>query len=139
MDHDEVKMYLDARYVSAPEAIWRLFEYNMHHQSHTVIRLGVHLPNYQAVYFQAGEEELALENVVENDTHLTAWFKLNRENQHAQQFLYPEIPCHFVFDQKNKIWKIRQTKASDFFFAYYCCIHQGQHLLKICALSMVCY
>ena len=111
LDHDEVKTYLDARYVSAPEAIWRLFEYNMHHQSHTVIRLGLHLPNYQAVYFQAGEEELALENAVENDTHLTAWFKLNRENQHAQQFLYPEIPCHFVFDQKNKIWKTRQRGA----------------------------
>ena len=71
----------------------------------------MHLPNYQAVYFQAGEEELALENAVENDTHLTAWFKLNRENQHAQQFLYPEIPCHFVFDQKNKIWKTRQRGA----------------------------
>ena len=40
-----------------------------------------------------------------------AWFKLNRENQHTRQFLYQEIPCHFVFDPKKKIWKIRQRGA----------------------------
>ena len=75
------------------------------------MRLDIHLPNYQVVYFQPGQEELAVERELENDTHLTAWFKLNRENQHAKQFLYPEIPCHFVFNAKIKIWKIRQRGA----------------------------
>ena len=42
LDHDEVKTDLDTSNVT--EAIWRLFEYNMYHNSHTVIRLGVHLP-----------------------------------------------------------------------------------------------
>ena len=91
------------RYESAPEAIRRLFEYNMHHQSHTVVRLGIHLPNYQAVYFQPSQEELAVARALANDTHLTAWFKLNRENQDPQQLLYLEIPCLFVFNAKRKI------------------------------------
>ena len=43
-NHDEVKSYLDARCVSAPEAIWRLSEYELHGKSHSVIRLLVHLP-----------------------------------------------------------------------------------------------
>ena len=43
--HDEVTTFFDARYVSAPEAFWRLSEYEMHQQSHTIIRLPVHLPD----------------------------------------------------------------------------------------------
>ncbi|XP_073537804.1 uncharacterized protein [Phyllobates terribilis] len=40
---DEVKNYLETRYVSAPEACWRLREYKMHHQTDHVERLNVHL------------------------------------------------------------------------------------------------
>lgn len=36
LDHDEVTTFLDARYVSSPEACWRLFAYNLHDQSHFV-------------------------------------------------------------------------------------------------------
>ena len=51
LDHDEVRQYLDMRYVSAPEAFWRLSTFPMHFQSHTVIRLPVHLPNMQNAVF----------------------------------------------------------------------------------------
>ncbi|KFM66202.1 hypothetical protein X975_22709, partial [Stegodyphus mimosarum] len=40
---DEIKCFLNARYVSAPEAVWRLFEKRMHSKSHAIIRLPVHL------------------------------------------------------------------------------------------------
>uniref|UniRef100_UPI00358FB219 uncharacterized protein n=1 Tax=Myxine glutinosa TaxID=7769 RepID=UPI00358FB219 len=40
---DEIKTYLDCRYVSAPEAAWRLMEFEMHKQSHSITRLAVHL------------------------------------------------------------------------------------------------
>ena len=33
---DECSQFLDLRFVSAPEAIWRIFEFDMHQQSHTV-------------------------------------------------------------------------------------------------------
>ena len=33
---DEVKSYLDARCVTAPEAMWRLSEFEMHGKSHTL-------------------------------------------------------------------------------------------------------
>ena len=55
-DHDEISTFLDARYVSAPEAFWRLSEYRMHSQSHTVVRLPVHLPDQSPVYFHKGKE-----------------------------------------------------------------------------------
>ncbi|GBN33134.1 hypothetical protein AVEN_166455-1 [Araneus ventricosus] len=43
--HDEILSFLDGRYVSAPEAMWRLNEFNLSEKSHTVVRLSVHLPD----------------------------------------------------------------------------------------------
>ena len=39
---DEIKLYLNCRYVSAPEVMWRLSEYRMHEHSHTIYRLSIH-------------------------------------------------------------------------------------------------
>src|SRR5665811_743883 len=35
--HNEVTSHIDSRYVSAPEAVWRLFGFKMHDQSHTCL------------------------------------------------------------------------------------------------------
>ncbi|CAF4798859.1 unnamed protein product, partial [Rotaria sp. Silwood2] len=51
LEWDEIKAHLDARYVSAPEAAWRLFEFPLHDKSHAIIRLAVHLPSQEPVYF----------------------------------------------------------------------------------------
>ena len=58
--YNEVQNYIDARYVSAPEAMWRLLKNKMHNRSHTVIRLPVHLPGRQRIIFEEGNEEQAL-------------------------------------------------------------------------------
>ncbi|GBN66559.1 hypothetical protein AVEN_110234-1 [Araneus ventricosus] len=54
LDHDEILLFLDGRYVSAPEAMWRLNEFNLSEKSHTVVRLAVHLPDQQAIVYQDG-------------------------------------------------------------------------------------
>ena len=77
-------MYLDARYVSAPEAFWRLSEYEMHGKSHNIICLPVHLPDSQNVYFRLGMEEQALAR--STGTQLTAWFDLNKQDPSANQY-----------------------------------------------------
>ncbi|XP_024868730.1 uncharacterized protein LOC112452643 [Temnothorax curvispinosus] len=69
---DEVKSFVDARYVSTPEA--RLNGYEMFMKSHTVIRLAVHLPNRQMIYVKEGNEEQAAISAQRRDTTLTAWF-----------------------------------------------------------------
>ena len=105
--HDEIKMYLDARYVSAPEGFWRLSEYEMHGKSHTIYRLPVHLPDLHNVYFQSGGEEEALDR--STTTKLTAWFDLNKpDGAFSRQYLYTEIPCHYVFIAKEKKWVKRK-------------------------------
>jgi hypothetical protein len=42
---DEIKKYLDYRYVSALEAAWRIFKFDMHERFPTIERLQYHLPN----------------------------------------------------------------------------------------------
>ncbi|CAF3519708.1 unnamed protein product [Rotaria sp. Silwood1] len=37
LEWNEIKTHLDARYVSAPEAAWRLFEFPLHNKSHAII------------------------------------------------------------------------------------------------------
>ncbi|CAF2111767.1 unnamed protein product [Rotaria magnacalcarata] len=107
LEWDEIKAHLDARYVSAPEAVWRLFQFPLHDESHSIIRLAIRLPNMQSVYFAEGNKLEALYRTTEKDTTLIASFKLNRGNSHARIYLYHDISNHFVFDRENK-WKRRQ-------------------------------
>ena len=51
---DEIKKFIDSRYVSAIEATWRLLSFEMNERSHVVERLPVHLEGEKQVYFQAG-------------------------------------------------------------------------------------
>ncbi|GBN64593.1 hypothetical protein AVEN_156439-1 [Araneus ventricosus] len=45
VQYNEIENYIDARYVSAPEAMWRFLGSHMHDRSRAVMRLPVHLPN----------------------------------------------------------------------------------------------
>ncbi|KAG8173477.1 hypothetical protein JTE90_005080 [Oedothorax gibbosus] len=105
---DEITTYLDGRYVSAPEAIWRLSEFNMSYKSHTVIRLAVHLPHQKQVVFIGGQETEAAERAAAKYTTLTAWFQLNRDDSQAQIYTYSEIPNHYVYEKNTTKWKRRQ-------------------------------
>ncbi|XP_065658166.1 uncharacterized protein LOC136082673 [Hydra vulgaris] len=96
VNHNKVNTFLDYRYVSAPEALWRIFECPISLMSHDIIRLKVYLPENQIVYFRKVEEQVALDRAAHRDTHLTVWFKLNSENEGAHRYSYVDIPYHFV-------------------------------------------
>ncbi|XP_036146775.1 uncharacterized protein LOC118646933 [Monomorium pharaonis] len=108
---DEVNSYLNARYISTPEAMWRLNGYDLFMKSHTIIRLAVHLPNCQMVYFQEGKEEEAANREINRNTTLTAWFKLNQADENALQMRYTDIPYHYVYDKKETKWKQRVNRG----------------------------
>ncbi|XP_053164971.1 LOW QUALITY PROTEIN: uncharacterized protein LOC128350599 [Hemicordylus capensis] len=111
LNHDEIKTYMDSRYVSAPEAAWHLNGFEMYYQSHTVHRLAVHLPNEQAVIFNPENIGTATNRAASRETQLTAWFKLNQSNEKARNILYADIPLYYVFDTANSTWKLRQRGA----------------------------
>ncbi|CAG8720699.1 120_t:CDS:1, partial [Acaulospora morrowiae] len=91
----------------APEAFWRLSEYEMQEKSHTIIRLPVHLPNKQNIFFSVGNEAKALHVAQTQHTMLTAWFKLNENDINARTIIYHNIPLFYMFQKSTKIWKKR--------------------------------
>ena len=53
---DEIKQYLDSRYVSSCEAAWRLYFFEMHDHQPSVLRLAVHLPDQQSVVIDSDRD-----------------------------------------------------------------------------------
>ena len=137
-------LILTYRYVSAPEAFWRLSEYNMHEQSHTVIRLPVHLLDQQPVYFQEGYQQEALERSAHGDTQLTGWFRLNQEDENAHQYLHTEIPTYYLFNKTNKKWVQRKCNGDKIISRMYS-ISPKEHeatwlrILILCAYFIIIY
>ena len=108
---DEISNFEDTRYVSSPEAYWRISKNPLSYRSHPITRLAVHLPLDQPVFFQPGLEETALANVGPKDTTLTAWFKLCASDERACQYYYREIPQYYYFIKKNSRWTPRKKTA----------------------------
>ncbi|GBL99523.1 hypothetical protein AVEN_68800-1 [Araneus ventricosus] len=104
IQYNEIANYIDARYVSVPEAMWRLLGSHMHDRSHAVMRLPVHLPNQKRVTFKDGHEEVALTR--SRQTILESWFQLNQSDNEAQTLLNTDIPYNCVCDRNN--WKRRK-------------------------------
>eukprot|EP00794_Sanderia_malayensis_P000981 gene981-biopygen234 len=71
--HDEIRQYLNSRYVGPHQAMYKLMRYEMYDKSHTIVRLAIHLPDQQAVYF-TDPDQAAHRN---NDSMLMAYFTLN--------------------------------------------------------------
>ncbi|GBN25995.1 hypothetical protein AVEN_80056-1 [Araneus ventricosus] len=106
VQYNEIANYIDARYVSAPEAMWRLLGSHMHDRSHALMRLPVHLPNQKRVTFKDGHEEEALQDARSRQTMLESWFQLNQSDPDAQTLLNSDIPYNYVHYHNN--WKRRK-------------------------------
>ncbi|KMQ84790.1 hypothetical protein RF55_17116, partial [Lasius niger] len=52
IDHDEIRDYIEARYVGPVEASWRILDKKLQDKSHSIMRLPVHLPNEQNVIIE---------------------------------------------------------------------------------------
>lgn len=96
---NEVQTYLDCRYLTPQEAAWRLFKYEMQHQSHTVNRMEIHLPYEQRVYFKKGEEEVARDKKRPENSMLCQYFELNKKDNEARNLLYTEVGKHYIFSK----------------------------------------
>ncbi len=72
------------RYISCAEACWCIFMFSLHVESPSIVRLGVHLPTEQVVYYKEGER---IEEVLGwANTTLTEWFEMNQKIQEYVDF-----------------------------------------------------
>jgi hypothetical protein len=81
----------------------------LHYQSHAIVKLAIHLPNRQNVYFKACDNIKNILSKIENKkTTLTSWFDLNKIDKEASKFFYYEIPEHYTYCSKSHTWKKRK-------------------------------
>ena len=110
---DEIKTYLDCRYLLAYEAAWRLFAYGIHHREPAVQRLLVHLPNEQNVYFNDNEN---LSRVIQRPhiekTLFTQWLNANEMHEEARNLLYVDFPTKWIWNNRRQEWQMRQQGRS---------------------------
>ncbi|XP_055961830.1 uncharacterized protein LOC126681473 [Mercurialis annua] len=113
VEHDEIKSYIDCRYISPCEAAWTIFEFPIHHREPAVERLVVHLPNMNSVCFT---ENVNINQLYNNDnirkTMLTEWMKTNIAFEEARFLTYSEFPTQWTWDPQDKEWHKRKQGKS---------------------------
>ena len=86
---NEIRRFQDARYVSPPEAVWRIFSFSLSQMHPYVMALQLHLPNKQMVRFR---DDDIMTDIVDRErdkrTMLTAFFDRNKTDEGVRQYLY---------------------------------------------------
>ncbi|XP_021991783.1 uncharacterized protein LOC110888572 [Helianthus annuus] len=77
---DEIKEYYDCRYLSACEASWRIFAFDIHYCYPSVIRLPFHLPDKQNDVYGPDEElDSVLQKPSVSSTMFLGWMEKNEK------------------------------------------------------------
>ncbi|KAJ1686825.1 hypothetical protein LUZ63_010753 [Rhynchospora breviuscula] len=106
---DEVLNYLDCRYLTPHESVWRLFQYDIHYSHPTVERLPIHLPFQNNIVFRDSQSlQQVASNPANQQTKLTAWFQLNQNDPFARTLTYPEVTKYYTWHKDEKNWQYRQ-------------------------------
>ena len=122
---DEIKNYLDARFISAPEAFWKLAKFFMHGRAPAVQQLAVHCNIHNTVTYNPNSVESTKRSMKKQErTTLTAWFECNAQEMitpsidkktgnvalpRARDLLYHEFPRHYRWMNEGKYWKHYQV------------------------------
>ncbi|KAI3705579.1 hypothetical protein L1987_75818 [Smallanthus sonchifolius] len=110
---DEIQEYYDCRYLSACEATWRIFSFDIHYRTPSVMRLPFHLPGQQQVVYGADDD---IENVLTKESVASSmflsWMKCNATNDKARKLTYVEFPTQFVWKKKERSWEPRRRGFS---------------------------
>ncbi|KAB2597059.1 hypothetical protein D8674_036555 [Pyrus ussuriensis x Pyrus communis] len=103
--------FQDARWVCAPEALWKIFKFIINRIYPSVERMQIHLPNIHQVQFRADE---SITNILHDEstrkTMLTEFFTLNHVDAEARHYLYMEIPSHYRWIQAQRKWSKRKNR-----------------------------
>ncbi|KAI5396483.1 hypothetical protein KIW84_062627 [Lathyrus oleraceus] len=107
---DEVQQYVDARWICAPEALWKIFRFTLYQLYPSVERLHIHLPNLHQVRFYDHQQ---IANVLNNEcnskTMLTQFSALNLRDPQERKYLYREIPEHYCWNKRVMEWHRRRS------------------------------
>lgn len=89
---DEIKQFLEGRYIGPSEAAWRIFHFALHREYPNVVRLQVHLPGQHMVLFNPDEDaRTVLQRAAQEKTTLTAFFSANANDSILGESMYTVV------------------------------------------------
>jgi hypothetical protein len=110
---NEVKEYLDTRYLCDKDSCWRVLGYDIHRHYPAVERMPVHLPNENYITYNATSNisRILSEGFVQK-TMLTEWFYVNSTCESARNLTYNEFPTKWRWEDKTRSWKPRHANTT---------------------------
>lgn len=109
---NEVKQYLNTRYISSVEAYWRLKGYKLYDHYPNVIRLPIHLENEEHLVFNENDEIEKILKTKKPKTKFTEWFTSNKKHPEFKHLTYFEYPKFFSWNNSKKEWVKRTRNIS---------------------------
>ncbi|XP_022853255.1 uncharacterized protein LOC111374750 [Olea europaea var. sylvestris] len=107
----EITNYQTARWISPPEAMWRIFSFDLFDMSPVVICLQLYTEDAQmATYNESDDLSKVINREFIHRTMLTEFFKMNISDEKARNLLYKEFPTYFVWNAFMRIWTPRKKK-----------------------------
>jgi hypothetical protein len=108
---DEVQDFINSRYISANEAVWRIFEFPTHGRNVAVAILQNHLEGEHSVAVNAALPLAEQTARVEKKTTLTAYFEQNQRNPDLD-VKYQDFPAQFVYNKRAGECRPRTRKPA---------------------------
>ncbi|XP_020973046.1 uncharacterized protein LOC107633545 [Arachis ipaensis] len=110
---DEIRNYYDCRYISAYEAAWRIFGYEIQLKEPSVVKLPFHLPNKHPVVFRDYENIVdVIDRADGKPTKILAWMLANRLFASGRALTYSQFPTKFVWKEDISMWMPRKQGFS---------------------------
>ncbi|GJT92833.1 DNA helicase [Tanacetum coccineum] len=109
---DEIKNYVDGRFVCSFEACWRIFDCPIHHREPAAQILNVHLENMQRVNFREKDRLNVIVNMPDKKkTTLIEWYVYNNQHTDGRHLTYLDFPFEFVWYADSKSWHKRMIRT----------------------------
>jgi hypothetical protein len=97
---DEIKQFMDARYVAAPEAAWRIFGFELYDNKPAVYRLAIHTPEEQSVVFDETDDPNDV--AARAQSSLLAYFEAMRDYPESRHMKYQDMHKEFVYHKTGE-------------------------------------
>ncbi|XP_022014140.1 uncharacterized protein LOC110913626 [Helianthus annuus] len=106
---DEIKAYLDCRYISACEAAWRIFMYDIHYRYPAVEVLPFHCEDGQSIGYNDHDNlcDIVTDPTVKM-TMFTEWMNCNKVDEFSRTLRYVQFSGYYVWNAKNRKWNRRK-------------------------------
>jgi hypothetical protein len=100
---NEMKEYLDCRYICEQDACWHIFGFDIHKHYPAVERLPVHLPNKNNITYDAHANiERIVSDAAHRRTMLTSSFEANQIFEDARELTYCDFSSKWKWDESSK-------------------------------------